>query len=226
MKVPTAPPLLPPEYPPPAYPGVAPEAPKKHKICFTLVDARKAAFVLSCCGIGFSFILFFLIFFEAIAFIVVCLLSAFILFFLIFFEAIAFIVVCMLSAYAYYNKNAFLYLPHICFFLLNCFLLVGLTILAFVAIFAPELASAYIPYLPDILKEWYRYFAIFVLLFCVMTTAFTLQNDSETPKTRTSRGSAQRLTLREPQNAKPLEKLISTRLKHKLKGCEPVFLFF
>ena len=145
MKAPQ--PLLPPEYPPPAYPATAPPAPKRRKICCTIVDARvsfdnydihmfinifqKAAFVSSLCGIAFSFIIFFILFFEAIPF----------------------VIVCILSAYAYYNKNAFLYIPHICFLLLNDLLLLVLTGCSIASIFLPEFASAYVPYLPDILKE-------------------------------------------------------------------------
>uniref|UniRef100_A0AC34G6B8 Uncharacterized protein n=1 Tax=Panagrolaimus sp. ES5 TaxID=591445 RepID=A0AC34G6B8_9BILA len=54
--------------------------------------------------------------------------------------------------------------------LVNCLLLCGLTIGAVVAIFAPELASSYIPYLPEFLKDWYRYFAIACTFFCLFIT--------------------------------------------------------
>ncbi|KAE9554092.1 hypothetical protein FO519_002681 [Halicephalobus sp. NKZ332] len=149
MKAPQ--PLLPPEYPPPAYPAIIPPPPKKRKICCTFVDARKAAFILSLIGIAFSFIFFFILFFEAIVF----------------------VVVCLLSAYGYYNKNAFLYIPHICYLVLNNVLLVILTACSVASIFLPEFASVYVPYLPDILKEWYRYFAFGVVIFAVSLTLFT-----------------------------------------------------
>uniref|UniRef100_A0A7E4W3X4 MARVEL domain-containing protein n=1 Tax=Panagrellus redivivus TaxID=6233 RepID=A0A7E4W3X4_PANRE len=157
MKQPSAPPL---EFsPPPAYSvtatradAYAPVGPPRRKFCCGLLDARKGAFILSITGICFSFLFLFILFLEGVVL----------------------LIVCIISAYAYYKKNPFLYIPHICFLLLNCVLLIALTAGAVVAIFAPELASAYIPYLPDIVKEWYRYFAIFCVLICLGITAFCL----------------------------------------------------
>uniref|UniRef100_A0AC35GE14 Uncharacterized protein n=1 Tax=Panagrolaimus sp. PS1159 TaxID=55785 RepID=A0AC35GE14_9BILA len=136
--------------PPPAYPGnsYTPINPKKRKIICGLIDARQGAFVLSCLGIMFSFLFLFILFFEGL--VLLC--------------------VACISAWGYYRKSRILYLPHICFLLVNCLLLIGLTIGAVVAIFAPELASAYIPYLPEFLKDWYRYFAIACTFFCLFIT--------------------------------------------------------